>query len=97
MSAKTTHLGKEHTVSISQANIVACAPITSVSGRPLKDAMVTLRNAAVALAGRVITASQRRQAPDMTRFADHLLGDMGFERDWDGSIVRIKNDPKGWN
>jgi hypothetical protein len=82
-------------VSNSQANMVACDAISSVSARPLIDAVVALGNAAVALALRASTF--KRPMPDLTRFSDNLLADMGFERDWDGSIVRITVDPKSWN
>lgn len=80
-----------------QANVVTCGQISSVSARPLKDAMLTLQGFAGAIAARMVALSQRRRTPNMTRFADHLLADMGFERDWDGSIMRITTDPKGWN
>ena len=83
-------------MSNSQANMVACDPISSVSARPLIDAVIALGNAAVAL-GRRASVSQRRPMPDLTRLSDNLLADMGFERDWDGSIVRITVDPKSRN
>jgi hypothetical protein len=33
-------------------------------------------------------------AQHITRFSDYRLEDIGFERDWDGSIGRQNPDPK---
>lgn len=27
----------------------------------------------------------------LTRFSDHMLRDFGFERDWDGNILRLRD------
>lgn len=37
---------------------------------------------------------RRRTLQEFADYPGHLLADMGFARDWDGSIVRIVNDPK---
>jgi hypothetical protein len=41
------------------------------------------------LAGRFVASSRRRRTERMmASFSDRELADMGFERDWDGSVQR---------
>jgi uncharacterized protein YjiS (DUF1127 family) len=52
------------------------------------DAIVSLRAAATELtAGVVAGFLYRRTLRRIERFPDHRLHDMGFERDWDGSVI----------
>ena len=37
---------------------------------------------------RIAAAVAKRWPRDLHRYPDHLLADMGFERDWDGTIIR---------
>lgn len=36
----------------------------------------------------------RQTARQLARFPDHRLQDIGFERDWDGSIIPLKRDSR---
>lgn len=37
-------------------------------------------------------ASARLWPRDLSRYPDHLLADIGFERDWDGSIIAVTKE-----
>ena len=46
-----------------------------------------------ALATSIQTAIRRRQTQRfIARLPDHLLQDFGYERDWDGTILRLRDD-----
>jgi hypothetical protein len=65
------------------------------SARSLKDAIVSLRVSATDLVLRVATGFRYRRTMDgMSRLSDHRLRDMGFERDWDASILPIATGQK---
>lgn len=50
----------------------------------------TLRNAATASASRLSAGVQHRWTMcTLDRFSDHRLHDLGFERDWDGTVIPI--------
>jgi hypothetical protein len=41
------------------------------------------------MAGRILASSSRRRTERLiARFSIHRLEDIGFERDWDGSVYR---------
>ncbi|WP_258119062.1 hypothetical protein [Mesorhizobium onobrychidis] len=52
-------------------------------------AIESLRIAVTGQAARLFAGLQhRRTMQRIASFSDHRLQDMGFERDWDGSIIR---------
>jgi hypothetical protein len=67
----------------------ACDRVTPASQRTPMDAVVSLCLSAADLATRLFAGLQHRWTMQrIVRFSDHRLQDMGFERDWDGSIIR---------
>jgi hypothetical protein len=45
-----------------------------------------------ALAGRIVASADRRRFERLTtHFPTHLLNDVGFDRDWDGSVYRFQD------
>ena len=52
----------------------------------------TLESISAAMSGRALRTTavveRRRMLRRVARFSDHRLHDVGFERDWDGSILR---------
>jgi hypothetical protein len=66
------------------------APIEVAVQRPLYDAIASLRSQATIFASRLFANFQhRRMMKRFERFSDYDLQDVGFERDWDGSIRPI--------
>lgn len=62
--------------------------MVATSVRSPLPAITTLYVATVGLAGDLFARFQhRRTMRRIARFSDHRLHDMGFERDWDGSIL----------
>ncbi|MFA1621339.1 hypothetical protein ACDY96_00565 [Rhizobium mongolense] len=58
------------------------------SRRTPTDAIPSLRVFGNGLATRLFSGFQHRWTMQrIARFSDHRLKDMGFERDWDGSII----------
>jgi len=56
------------------------------------DVATTLNATIRALAMRVVAAiEQRFTQRRLTRLSDHMLRDLGFERDWDGSIRSLRD------
>ena len=54
-----------------------------------KQAFDPVVDALTGMAGRIFAASRQRRTERLTaRFSTHLLRDIGFDRDWDGSIYR---------
>jgi uncharacterized protein YjiS (DUF1127 family) len=52
-------------------------------------ALAPIVHALAGAAGRVVTIASRRHSERlMARLSTHQLEDMGFARDWDGSIYR---------
>ena len=43
------------------------------------------------MAGRIFAVGSRHRTERLARLSPHLLKDMGFERDWDGSVYRAKD------
>jgi hypothetical protein len=44
------------------------------------------------MTGRIRAAGKRRRTDQLiARFSPHLLRDIGFVRDWDGSVYRAKD------
>jgi uncharacterized protein YjiS (DUF1127 family) len=61
----------------------------SLAGR-LPAAIESLRAAVIGSAMRLFATFQyRRTVNRFARFSDHRLHDIGFERDWDGSILPV--------
>jgi hypothetical protein len=60
------------------------------------DAIGFLRDAATDLAARLFARFRHRwMMHTFARFSDRRLCDMGFERDWDGSIIPIVDGQEG--
>lgn len=75
-------------MSIIHAYMGACDPMAPASRRTPMDAIEPLRVSAADLAARLFAGLQhRRTMHRIARFSDHRLQDIGFERDWDGSIL----------
>ena len=59
------------------------------------SAIGSLRQAVRVLVASLVAAFERRLAMGrFARFSDHRLQDLGFERDWDGSIIPVTPDPR---
>ena len=64
---------------------------TPAPGRVLLVTFRSLTTLAGNSAARLLSAFQHRLAMRrIERLADHQLKDIGFERDWDGSVVRVE-------
>ena len=59
--------------------------IGSVSIRPVMD--VLRFRVKTRIAGLIAEVRRRRTLRNLDRFADRRLHDIGFERDWDGSVI----------
>ena len=58
-----------------------------------KQAFAPIAHALAGLAGQIVTTSRRHRTEQvMSRFTNRELADMGFERDWDGSIHRLSGN-----
>ena len=58
-----------------------------------KQAFAPIAHALAGLAGHIVTTSRRRRTElAMSGFSNRELADMGFERDWDGSIQRLSSN-----
>ncbi|GLS35705.1 hypothetical protein GCM10010869_12940 [Mesorhizobium tianshanense] len=54
------------------------------------EAFNALRNVATAFAARLTAGIQHRSTMrTLDRFSDRRLRDLGFERDWDGTVIPI--------
>jgi hypothetical protein len=81
-------------VSNIHAYMDACGRMAPASQRTPMDAVVSLCLSAADLATRLFAGFQHRWTMQrIARFSDHRLQDMGFERDWDGSIIRRQRQP----
>jgi uncharacterized protein YjiS (DUF1127 family) len=79
---------KEHAVSTIHAYAENCTRIETLPMHRLADALAAMR----AGAARLVTRWQdRRTLQRLERVSDHDLADMGFERDWDGSVSRARH------
>lgn len=57
-----------------------------------KQALEPIVDVLTGMAGRILASSGRgRTERRLARFSPHLLKDVGFERDWDGSVYRSKD------
>ena len=64
----------------------------SLAGR-LPAAIESVRAAAIGSVMRLFSTFQyRRTVNRFARFSDHRLHDIGFERDWDGSILPVNRE-----
>jgi hypothetical protein len=58
-----------------------------------KQAFAPVAHALSNLAGHIIATSRRHHTErTMSGFSNRELADMGFERDWDGSIQRLSTN-----
>ncbi|GLQ53977.1 hypothetical protein [Devosia nitrariae] len=73
----------------------ACNEVVLTSARTF--AIPSPRHFALAGLARLAAVLRRRKLQAFAAYPDHLLADMGYGRDWDGSIVPLVNDPKGWS
>lgn len=56
------------------------------------DGLIALRRAVMTFGNRLTTGMQQRWIMRrLGRFSDHRLRDIGFERDWDGTVLPIIN------
>jgi uncharacterized protein YjiS (DUF1127 family) len=79
---------KEHAVSTIHAYAETCTRIETLPMHRLADAFAAMRTGAA----RLVTRWQdRRTLQRLERVSDHDLADMGFERDWDGSVSRARH------
>jgi hypothetical protein len=70
----------------------ASEQMASASARIPSNAIASLRCSALEAVSHLVAEFKRRHTQRaMARFPAHLLADMGFERDWDGSVVSIVN------
>lgn len=53
------------------------------------DVIASLSGTVLAGVARLATEFGPRRSRDLSQLSDHLLRDLGFERDWDGSINPI--------
>ncbi|KQW75838.1 hypothetical protein ASC89_23225 [Devosia sp. Root413D1] len=68
------------------------APAPSVQ-QVAGDAISLVRSAIHAVVSALRHARARRATEDrVTGFPAHLLADLGYERDWDGSIHPVRNE-----
>jgi hypothetical protein len=57
-----------------------------------KQAFEPVVDALTGIASHILMASNRRRIGRLTaRYSTHLLRDIGFDRDWDGSIYRLED------
>jgi hypothetical protein len=57
-----------------------------------QQAFAPVANVLSGMAGRILASSRRQRTERiMSRFSNRELADMGFERDWDGSIQRASD------
>ena len=65
-----------------------CAPATPASPRLSGATIASLRTLVTRQAARLAASIQhRRTIARFSHFSAHRLHDIGFERDWDGSII----------
>jgi hypothetical protein len=65
-----------------------CNRVVAASERTPLGAIESLRVSATGLAIRLLAGLQHRSTMQrIGRFPDHRLKDIGFERDWDGSVI----------
>jgi len=77
-------------VSTLHATLNTCNPVEITRVRSPMEAFSALRDAATALATRVsVGIQQRLTMRALNRFSDRRLRDLGFERDWDGTVIPI--------
>lgn len=58
-----------------------------------KQAFAPIAHALAGLAGHIVAVSRRHRTEQvMSGFSNRELADMGFERDWDGSIQRLSSN-----
>lgn len=66
------------------------------SARSSMDAFGSMRDAPTDLAARLLARFRHSWTTrGIARFSDRRLRDMGFERDWDGSIIPIVDGQEG--
>jgi hypothetical protein len=54
-----------------------------------KRALEPVIDVLTGMAGRILASNSRRRTKRLiARFSTHRLEDIGFERDWDGSVYR---------
>jgi hypothetical protein len=58
----------------------------------LSNVAAVFMGAVRASVARLAATIARRRSRDLSRYSDHLLADIGFERDWDGSVIRVTKD-----
>lgn len=74
------------------SNIHATADTSSHQSPAFTTAVESLRATIQTLALRIIASiEQRFLRRRLTRLSDHMLRDLGFERDWDGSIRSLRD------
>ena len=68
--------------------------ISLTEGLPVSSAIAPLGHAALRAASLVAAFRHRLAMGRIARFSDQRLKDVGFERDWDGSINPVMPDPR---
>ena len=64
-------------------------------GFPVSAAITSVSNAVSGLVARLISAFAHRPGREhFTRFSNYRLQDIGYERDWDGSIIPVTPDAR---
>ena len=65
-------------------------PLQAAVQRQFADVITSVRLAAATFTRKAIDSIQHRKVMKrFERFSDHDLQDVGFERDWDGSLLPI--------
>lgn len=72
------------------ATLNTCEPVEMTRVHSLLEVFSALRNAATALTAGLTAGIQHRWTMrTLDRFSDRRLRDLGFERDWDGTVIPI--------
>jgi hypothetical protein len=78
---------RNFTVSNYHAYLDDRAPVSAVGSGTIEAAIEALGTSARRVATGLVRSMRELLKRDINRYSDHLLRDMGFERDWDGSIL----------
>jgi hypothetical protein len=72
------------------ATLNTCNPVEMTRVRSPLEALNALRTAATTFAARLGAGIRHRWTMrTLDRFSDRRLRDLGFERDWDGTVIPI--------
>jgi len=82
-------------VSITHTEYTSRTRKSLTEGLPSSAAITSVGRAVSGVTTRLAVAFAHRPARErFARFSDHRLHDVGYERDWDGSIIPVTPDPR---